>query len=242
MIHLAPRHRAAGGAARARGRWPARCRTCRSACTWRWSTPASARSGGRRACERPTAACSSARTTACWCRPPRPAAASSWRSRSPTARYMLDPVSRTFHGRDVFAPVAGHLAGGLDPLRARARRSTRRRWCGAQLLGFERDGHRARRRRPAHRPVRQHPAVRRPAELAELFRAGRRGRGGGRVDDRYLAVCADTFADVERGELVLFEDSERRLSIAINRGDAAELLDLRRASGVRIEFAPTIDA
>ena len=26
---------------------------------------------------------------------------------------FLEPVSRTFHGRDVFAPVAAHLAGGL---------------------------------------------------------------------------------------------------------------------------------
>ena len=28
-------------------------------------------------------------------------------------RYFLTPVSRTFHGRDIFAPVAAHLAGGL---------------------------------------------------------------------------------------------------------------------------------
>src|SRR5689334_9200468 len=28
---------------------------------------------------------------------------------------FLQPVSRTFHGRDVFAPVAAHLAGGLEP-------------------------------------------------------------------------------------------------------------------------------
>src|SRR5712691_5820688 len=27
--------------------------------------------------------------------------------------YMLEPVSHTFHGRDVFAPVAAHLAGGI---------------------------------------------------------------------------------------------------------------------------------
>jgi S-adenosyl-L-methionine hydrolase (adenosine-forming) len=27
-------------------------------------------------------------------------------------RYFRHPVSRTFHGRDVFGPVAGHLAGG----------------------------------------------------------------------------------------------------------------------------------
>ncbi len=27
--------------------------------------------------------------------------------------YLLHPISATFHGRDVFAPVAGHLAGGV---------------------------------------------------------------------------------------------------------------------------------
>lgn len=30
-------------------------------------------------------------------------------------RYFLEKVSATFHGRDVFAPVAAHLAAGLDP-------------------------------------------------------------------------------------------------------------------------------
>lgn len=28
-------------------------------------------------------------------------------------RYFLEPVSQTFHGRDIFAPVAAHLAAGL---------------------------------------------------------------------------------------------------------------------------------
>jgi hypothetical protein len=30
-------------------------------------------------------------------------------------RYFLRPVSRTFHGRDIFAPVAAHLSRGLAP-------------------------------------------------------------------------------------------------------------------------------
>jgi S-adenosyl-L-methionine hydrolase (adenosine-forming) len=30
-------------------------------------------------------------------------------------RYFLKPVSRTFHGRDIFAPVAAHLAAGVAP-------------------------------------------------------------------------------------------------------------------------------
>ncbi len=32
-------------------------------------------------------------------------------------KYFLKPVSATFHGRDVFAPVAAHLATGLAPAR-----------------------------------------------------------------------------------------------------------------------------
>ena len=32
-------------------------------------------------------------------------------------RYFLKPVSRTFHGRDIFAPVAAHLASGVTPAR-----------------------------------------------------------------------------------------------------------------------------
>lgn len=31
------------------------------------------------------------------------------------AKFFRQPVSRTFHGRDVFAPVAAHLALGVDP-------------------------------------------------------------------------------------------------------------------------------
>src|SRR5574337_781164 len=31
------------------------------------------------------------------------------------ARYFLQPVSATFHGRDIFAPVAAHLSLGVEP-------------------------------------------------------------------------------------------------------------------------------
>ena len=45
-------------------------------------------------------------------------------TRSP---HRLEPVSATFHGRDVFAPVAAHLAAGAELRGRRRRRSTRRR-------------------------------------------------------------------------------------------------------------------
>ncbi len=62
------------------------------------------------------------------------------------ARYFLQPVSNTFHGRDIFAPVAAHLAGGVaaarfgkligDYLRLdfdKPARTGRRTWTGAIL-------------------------------------------------------------------------------------------------------------
>ena len=35
-------------------------------------------------------------------------------TRIDNADYYLKPVSRTFHGRDIFAPVAAHLSNGID--------------------------------------------------------------------------------------------------------------------------------
>jgi hypothetical protein len=61
-------------------------------------------------------------------------------------RYFLKPVSRTFHGRDIFAPVAAHLAAGVLPAKFGKRiedflkltldqpsRTGKRAWTGAVL-------------------------------------------------------------------------------------------------------------
>src|SRR5258706_160692 len=62
------------------------------------------------------------------------------------AKYFLQPVSQTFHGRDVFAPVAAHLAKGVPPARfgklvadyllphsLKPERTARRGWTGCVL-------------------------------------------------------------------------------------------------------------
>ena len=40
----------------------------------------------------------------------------------------------------------------------------------------------------------------------------------------YYAVMARTFADARPGDVILFEDSYRNMSVAINRGSAASML------------------
>lgn len=155
-----------------------------------------------------------------------------------SSEYMLDSVSRTFHGRDVFAPVSGHLAAGLDPERlghavdpdtlVRARELATRvegTLLTATVQQLDRFGN-----------IQLSAAL---ADLGERFESGRRVEvtlGG----DSYFATCARTFADVSRGDLVLYEDSEQRLSIAINRGNAGELMDAAALDTVRVEFEPVL--
>jgi S-adenosyl-L-methionine hydrolase (adenosine-forming) len=54
--------------------------------------------------------------------------------------------------------------------------------------------------------------------------------------ERYYAVVARTFADARRGDLILYEDAYRNLSIAISGGSAAEMLGIGEGKSVRIHL------
>jgi S-adenosylmethionine hydrolase len=73
-------------------------------------------------------------------------------------------------------------------------------------------------------------------EHAEL--AGSGLRLGRRVEvEGQGAVYASTFTDVAVGELLLYEDAYRTLSLAVNRGSAREALELDVDSELRIRPA-----
>jgi S-adenosylmethionine hydrolase len=151
-------------------------------------------------------------------------------SRSP---HRLEPVSATFHGRDIFVPVAAQLALGAaledagDPLDpsdlATVELPQPRVEDGAVVahaLVIDRFGNAA-------------------LNVGHEDMAGTEIRLGGTVelevaDERYLATYAQTFADVSPGELIVYEDAYRTLAVAINRGDAAATLALRPDAEVRL--------
>ena len=149
------------------------------------------------------------------------------------SRHRLDPVSATFHGRDVFAPVAAHLAAGA-PLAEAGDDVDPDGLATVELPAPRREG-------PA---VLAHAlAVDRFGNVAldlgadhELAGALTRARaveveaGGG----RFLARVASTFADGRPGEPILYEDSYRSLAVAINRGDAAATMRLAPDAEVRL--------
>ena len=149
----------------------------------------------------------------------------------------LPDVDRTFHGRDVFAPVAAYLARGgplkeigepvdvdsLVELPAPLCQVTGDevtcevtyvdRYGNVQLAGGESE-----------------------VELIrDWARHGRIGVEAGEVSDD--ATVASTFGDVADGELLVYQDSDGRLALAVNNGDAAgrlravpgDVVTLRRA-------------
>ena len=150
------------------------------------------------------------------------------------SRFRLKPVSATFHGRDIFAPIAAALAGGTtlaaagDPIDP------------ADLVTIS-------------LPT---PAVRDGALIAHVRYVDRfgnlqlnvghddLGESGLRLGRAATIEPGDgsvhpvhyvrTFADAVPDELLLYEDAQRRLAIAVNHGSAAQRLGLAVDDELRI--------
>jgi S-adenosylmethionine hydrolase len=150
--------------------------------------------------------------------------------------YMLTPVSRTFHGRDIFSPAGAHLAAGVE----------------LRELGPVLDPARLAR---LELPVAQIGTARIRASALYIDRFGNIQLNltskdlekvgilpGTKVEvevrfERYFAVAARTFAEVRSGDIVLYEDSYRNIALAINQGNAARMFSLRVGQEVRLSPA-----
>jgi S-adenosyl-L-methionine hydrolase (adenosine-forming) len=147
--------------------------------------------------------------------------------------HRLEPVSSTFHGRDLFAAVAGRLAAGADLEGAGERIDP------DELVAI---------RLPA--PLLEDGSVVAHALVIDHFgnvglnltheQLAGTGLALGRAVDlevagsHHGAVFAHTFADVDEGGLLLYEDAYRVLALAVNRGSAAALLGLAPDDQVRL--------
>jgi S-adenosylmethionine hydrolase len=144
--------------------------------------------------------------------------------------YRRAVVSRTFHGRDVFAPVAGRLAAGIPPTRlGHSTRSMLRlrvpavRAIGRQLIGqvlwSDRFGNLITNVR------------RRDLAAAGAFRS----RGVSvTINDHALRLCG-SYAAAMAGRAVALVNSSDLLEIAVNRGSAAAVLGAGRGARVTIQ-------
>jgi S-adenosylmethionine hydrolase len=140
------------------------------------------------------------------------------------SRFRLEPVSATFHGRDIFAPVAARLAGGaplgeagdpLDPaelvrLELPVPR-TQDGWLICHAVYVDRFGNVA--LDAGHQDL--------ESAGLKLGRSVELRDGSGTT---HVCPFVRTFAEVAPGELLVYEDAYRRLAVAVSRGDAATRL------------------
>lgn len=147
-------------------------------------------------------------------------------------RYHMQPVSNVFHGRDVFSPVAAHLAAGANlddlgeavvPTSIASLDFPRFRWepngwLTAQIINIDRFGN-----------------VRLSVMQENVdFRYGTPLEIGVR-DEVMDAKYVQTYATAEDGDLVVVPDSHWRLSLAVNKGNAARALLLSLGEEVRLK-------
>jgi S-adenosylmethionine hydrolase len=131
------------------------------------------------------------------------------------ARYFRTRVSQTFHGRDIFAPVAAHLAAGVQPAKfgkriedfvrldfARPIRKAPKKWSGV-VLKIDRFGNAI--TNFASEDWQQ--LARQPFEM--------------RIGTRCVSVLASNYAEMSAGELFVIAGSAGFLEISVNQGNAA---------------------
>jgi S-adenosylmethionine hydrolase len=135
-----------------------------------------------------------------------------------TEQYFLQPLSRTFHGRDVFAPVAAYLGAGVPPSRfgpliedhlrlniGQATRTGKRNWTGS-VLKVDHFGNLI-----TNLHIDEFPDVRtRPFEM--------------NVGLQTLTRLALTFSEGTQGELFVIVGSSGFLEVAANQASAAKVL------------------
>ena len=153
------------------------------------------------------------------------------------SRFRLEPASATFHGRDLFAPVAAQLAAGAAPSEV-----------GEPIDPGELVRHVASRPRlEQQRAVAHVDRIDGFGNIALDLTAAELGghplAGAGKVSvgsrsRRRAAIRCSSFGDVGEGAFLLYEDSSGRMAIAINRGNAAEGLEVRAGDEIELEPAP----
>ncbi|MGA2716475.1 MAG: SAM-dependent chlorinase/fluorinase [Bryobacteraceae bacterium] len=146
------------------------------------------------------------------------------------SRFFREPVSRSFHGRDIFAPVAAHLATGLAPARlgkriedyarlafARPTRTGPKQWSGVVLkidrfgnviTNFESEAWKR--------------LARQPFEM--------------RIGAHCASVLASNYAERNAGELFAIAGSAGFLEVSMNQANAAVEIGIQPGDTVELRL------
>jgi S-adenosylmethionine hydrolase len=150
-------------------------------------------------------------------------------------RYFLPHVSHTFHGRDIFAPVAAHLSHGADPLkmgkiitdpvslRLPILKKNEKTLCG-QIVRVDNFGN-----------------LITNIHHEDLAQFSGTGKTVIKVGTLTIENVRETYAEVKKDEALALIGSSGYLEIAVNLGRASERLgiDSKELTGVKVEVGKT---
>jgi hypothetical protein len=150
-------------------------------------------------------------------------------------RYFLNAVSRTFHGRDIMAPVAGHISRGVD-LSCLGPETTAD---ALVSLPFERSRYQA-----GESVIGRVVQIDRfgnlitnieAEKLVRLTDVGRGDHFGIRLGRHRIPGLSDSYADVPTGSPLAIVGSKGYLEIAVNCGRADRFFEAHIGDAVRVE-------
>lgn len=145
-------------------------------------------------------------------------------------RFLRQPVSRTFHGRDIFAPVAAHLANGVAPAEV-----------GKQIGDYLRLGF----AKPAPSGPKTWAGtilkVDRFGNLITNFDSGSWLRLAAEPFEMKVGTClvsrmASNYAEIKPGELFVIGGSSGFLEVSLNRGSAGETVAAKSGDSVELRL------
>ena len=148
-------------------------------------------------------------------------------------RWFRHPVSRTFHGRDVFSPIAAWVSKGIEPSNFGPEISDYHRFAGLK---------------PQATSESQSRGIILKADkfgnlitnfsLAEFPQFARQPAPSFRIDigGKQITTMRNTFGEGEPGELFAILGSTGYLEVVCNRGSAARLLNAAPGTEVVISF------
>ncbi|UCD84352.1 MAG: SAM-dependent chlorinase/fluorinase [Deltaproteobacteria bacterium] len=145
-------------------------------------------------------------------------------------KYLLPRISDTFHGRDIFAPVAAYLTRGVDPRefgspikKYRRLRIPRPRKKGREIKGeiihIDRFGN----------------------LISNITEEGTRDLFGGKgcqitIGGRRLSRISRYYSEVKKGGVLAIFGSSGFLEISVNQGNASQALSLGKGDPIKLYY------
>ena len=147
--------------------------------------------------------------------------------------FFLDPVSQTFHGRDIFAPVAARLSRGIEPHKfgpeihnpvrldlPRVQRLSEHKFVGA-ILHIDRFGNLV-----SNFPYAEIERVAEKVNLAFHFRIG----------DQEITQYQTRYCNGNEGRIFAISGSSGYIEFSVYKGSAAKTCGALRGDVIHLEF------